>query len=418
VSRDAGPEEIEEARAALESALRDLNREARRRLRWGEAAGLDGEVIRMGGWKGAVARYLFRGRERWETFPLTLFLLPFERLHRGVRVLLARSSTARAPRRLPVPVVSVGNVSVGGTGKTPMVAWLARRLSGRGYRVAILTRGYGGERGAAVERVDGASPGAVGDEALLLARALPECVVYRGRDRYLAGLAAVARDGCDVCILDDGFQHRRLHRDIDIVLLHAERPFGTGWLLPAGPLREGPEALRRADLIVLCRRWGGEGDGAAAGWLPRGVARMRATLAVGRLRTLGGAAREIPPEEIRGKRLLAFAGVGDPRSFLEVVERYEPEAVRFLVFPDHHPYPAGSIDRIRRESERWGAEGLITTEKDAVKLDADAFDGRPCYVPGVDFAPERGEAALEELLALLDVRRNGADGTAEGGACP
>ncbi len=163
-----------------------------------------------------------------------------------------------AAHRLAAPVVSVGNLSVGGTGKTPMAMYLARLFIERGKRVALLSRGYGGAGGDAVRVVsDGSrlllSPAEAGDEPVLLARSVPGLIVVTGSDRYRAGLEAFERFQPDIFLLDDGYQHLRLKRDINILLLDAVRPFGNGWTLPAGLLREPLSAVRRADFIVWTR---------------------------------------------------------------------------------------------------------------------------------------------------------------------
>ena len=263
IDRAAGSEEMECKRRQIEEEMVELNRRAEARLRtsrWtpGGRRGMEFS-FRLG------HRYLTRIGERWWSLPLTLILFPLERIFRlsvGLRNHLFRAGWIRE-ERLPVPVISIGNLSVGGTGKTMMSRMLAGILAERGYRVGVLIRGYGGSCGEEVEVIQGRTEGThaaarLGDEPVHLARKLPGCVVVRGKNRFLSGLTAVVDHGCDVCLLDDGFQYRRLHRDIEIVLVPSERPFGNGRLLPAGPLREPPDALARADLLVMVRR-GGEG---------------------------------------------------------------------------------------------------------------------------------------------------------------
>src|SRR5215813_303885 len=170
-------------------------------------------------------------------------------------------------QRPALKVISVGNLMVGGTGKTPMVLWLAQALQSRGHRVGILTRGYGGKSkevtvvGTAGQALT--TPAEVGDEPVMLARAFVG-VIISGRDRSAAAGLARGRFDLDVVILDDGFQHRQLDRDVDLLLVNGRRGIGNGWLLPAGPLREPPAAVRRADAVILTKGGGQERDGWSA----------------------------------------------------------------------------------------------------------------------------------------------------------
>jgi len=411
IGREADEDEIEQVRGELERELEELQAADNRkpvsgttgRERWTRTA--LGDLA-----SSAVHRYLSRREERWWFLPLSLALTPFEgvwMLASSIRNFLYQTGFMRV-RQLPVPVISVGNLVIGGTGKTILVSTLARILSQLGYRIAILTRGYGGRCRDGI-RVATVTPNArgdsleLGDEPVYLARTLPDCVVIRGRDRYLSGLYAATRYGCDLCILDDGFQHRRLHRDIDIVLVRGEAPFGNGRLLPAGPLREGPGGLKRADLLVRCWRWK-EGKGNAEDGdrcIPRGIPLLEASLVVEKIFPLGEAGREMDMEEIQRKSILAFAGIGDPISFQRMIESWSPRSSEFIFFPDHHSYPIRSIDRLNRAFDRIGADLLLTTEKDAVKLDRERFEGRPCWVVSVAIKIESGREALDELLAMI-----------------
>jgi tetraacyldisaccharide 4'-kinase len=271
--------------------------------------------------------------------------------------------------KLPCPVVSVGNLTVGGTGKTPTVIFLARLLKRQGRHPAVLSRGYGGRSRAPVNIVSDGNrilPGwqEVGDEPILIARSLPGIPVLTGSRRFLTGQAAVEKFGADVLILDDAFQHRALFRNLDIVLMDAQRPFGNGALLPRGPLRERPEGLRRAHLIV---RTGAETDIVDSFpetfGLPffRGIHRPLELVAAG-----GG--RPLPLAGLQGRKILAFAGIGRPDSFLKSLTGLGAEVVSFRAFPDHHPYGAGDLDELVRLAGVSGAERIVTTEKDAVRL--------------------------------------------------
>lgn len=291
----------------------------------------------------------------------SLLLLPAAALYGGVvrarNVYYDRIPTAAHTAALPV--ISVGNITAGGTGKTPLVIEIVRRLAAFGRRPAILTRGYGGR------------PGQPADEVLELRAALSDTPVVVNPDR-VAGAGEAERQGADCVVLDDGFQHRRLRRDLDIVLVDALAPWGGGHLLPAGRLREPLAGLRRAGLFVITRvnlAPPGAAERAAAelgrwaGGRPVLAASVRPEAVVGR-----GSQREVPGV-LAGRRVLAVAGLGNPRGFERTVAALAGE-VRLLSFADHQRYAAGHVSRICAEVERWGAEMVVTTRKDWGKLAA------------------------------------------------
>ncbi len=260
-------------------------------------------------------------------------------------------------QRPPVPVLSVGNLTAGGTGKTPFVALLCRVLKGLGRNPAVLLRGYG------------CADPQKADEALLYARLLPGVGIYAGANRSLSVLRAVA-DGYDTIVLDDGFQHLRLMRDMDIVLLDATCPFGGGWPLPAGMLRERPTALSRADLICLTRT-----DQVSAGTLEliqerirlnaRNVPVMHCIHRPSRLTDLSG--RVLPLESLTGRKVAALSGIGRPDAFAATLRDLGAEVCAAVNFADHQKYtPAGISAALRRLDRQWTP---VVTEKDAVKLD-------------------------------------------------
>jgi len=313
-------------------------------------------------------------------------VLTRERLHRG-GVLHARS--------VPAVVISIGNLTVGGTGKTPAVEGAARTLLDLGARPAIVSRGYGrATRGVQVvaDRT-GIRLGArdAGDEPVLLARRMPGVPVVVGANRHEAASYAVARFGASCVLLDDGFQHRSLRKDVEIVLAHARRPWGNGRLLPAGPLREPLSALARADLIVAT----GADDLDDAAEVVASAARYAPGVPVA-CATHQGETRS--GAQLRDRRLLAFAGIAAPEGFRDTLARLGVRVVGFRAFPDHHRYRArdvAALDAMARES---GADGLVTTEKDAVRLDRLA-PALPLHVVGVTFRLLSGEAAWRSLLA-------------------
>jgi tetraacyldisaccharide 4'-kinase len=279
--------------------------------------------------------------------------------------------------RAPVPVISVGNLSVGGTGKTPMVDYLVRYVSGLGKRVAVVSRGYGSTQGAGVRVVcAGQGPlleaGQAGDEPLLLARRNPAALVVVAPRRADGVRRAVAL-GAEVVLLDDGFQHLAVARDFDLVLLDAARPFGNGRVLPAGLLRESRTALRRGDLFVLTRCRDAQ---ASAPALPGPVLRCRHELAPQAM-SLGGETRRL--KDLAALRGVAFAGIARPRDFFRGLEAQGLHLAACLSFSDHAAYDGATLARLTRVAA--GADFLVTTEKDAVKL-AGVRLPLPCfYVP-------------------------------------
>ncbi|MGH9589697.1 MAG: tetraacyldisaccharide 4'-kinase [Terracidiphilus sp.] len=283
-------------------------------------------------------------------------LLPFVPLYRvalGLRELRLRTGLEPV-RRLRRPVVSVGSLSAGGAGKTPMTIALARALTARGRRVDVLSRGYG-RRGSAAVRVDpGGAAEDFGDEPLLIAREanLP---VYVAAQRYEAGLLAEAQSGEApvIHLLDDGFQHRQLHRDLNLLLLD-ENDLSSERLLPAGNLREPASAVRRADAIAI-------------------PVDDRAELFERNLRSRGWQGpvwwvhrcMEVPPCE---GRVAAFCGIARPGQFFAGLEAAGLRLAARIAFPDHHWYTARDLDRVRASARAAGADAIVTTEKDCVRL--------------------------------------------------
>jgi tetraacyldisaccharide 4'-kinase len=282
---------------------------------------------------------------------------------------------------LPGFVVSIGNLTTGGTGKTPAVSMICGWARNQGFRPAILSRGYGGHsRGGAcvLEVSDGiriqADTREAGDEPVLLARQVPVPVVV-SRKRYLAGLHAWKRLGCDFFVMDDGFQHLALKRDLDIVLIDAETDLRKAHLLPCGTLREPIQHLRRADAFVLTH-----GDGAERCELPVSFLGKRfprvpvfhgGHVPVGLF--ISGEAHPRDPAGLRGKRVAAFAGIAFPERFRKMLSKLGAEVVHFRPFPDHYPLAESDLRTLSEESERFGVDWLVTTEKDWVRLDRCSF---------------------------------------------
>lgn len=290
--------------------------------------------------------------------------------------------------RATVPVISVGNITVGGTGKTPAVDLLVKLLLAEGKRVAVVSRGYGvrfrGVRVVSSGEGPIVPPSACGDEPYLLARRNPGALVLvapRRRD----GVRAAERElGAEVVILDDGFQHLAVKRDLDVVLLDARRPLGNGRPLPAGTLREAPSALGRGDLFLLTRC--PEPLPPDVGGLPGPLLHSRHMLSAKALSLEG---REIPLTALAGMRGVAFAGVAEPESFFAALSRAGLTLVERFAFVDHVPYGPAEIERLTRAAA--GADYLVTTEKDGVKLPAASLPV-PCYqVPMTLQVLEAGE---------------------------
>jgi tetraacyldisaccharide 4'-kinase len=262
-----------------------------------------------------------------------------------------------AVHRAAVPVISVGNLTVGGTGKTPLVVELVRRLRAWGHRPAIVTRGYKGR------------PGQPADEVLEYRAAVPEVPVVVNVDR-VAGAAQACADGADSVVLDDGFQHRRLARDLDVVLIDALDPWGGGWLLPAGRLREPLSSLGRADVLVITRanQVPPTTLGEITHRLRRWAARQPVVLA--HVEPAGLSDRTGQPlelQELHRRPVLGVCGLGNPRTFqyLLALHADRPDV---LVFADHARYGRRAIRRIVERARRGRAEWVVTTRKDWVKL--------------------------------------------------
>ncbi len=269
----------------------------------------------------------------------------------------------RRAQRLAVPVVSVGNLSVGGTGKTPTVAWLCELAKGLGKRPGVLARGYGRAPGAQLN-----------DEGAMLQARLPWLLQEQDPDRVAAGARLVAK-GADFVVLDDGFQHRRLHRDVDLVCLDATLPFGNGQCLPAGDLREFRSGLRRSRLVLLTRS--SRLDPAQL------AARVARTRVLARNDALPVFACEHEPQDVaqrpggsvqplatlHGQKAVLLSAIARPQSFRATCEQLGVEVVRDLRFRDHHRFTAAEVDAAAATAKGLGAM-LLTTEKDDARLDA------------------------------------------------
>ena len=276
-----------------------------------------------------------------------------------------------ASRRLVRPVISVGNLTAGGTGKTPLVIKVVQHLTLQGLGFAVLSRGYKGKSTQAVNTVSdpkGIRLGAreSGDEPYLMAEKLPGTPVLVGRDRFALGREAVLRFDPDCLILDDGFQHFALRRECNILLLDGEHPFGNGLCLPSGSLREGVSAIRRADLIAI--------NGNPSVEVLSRIIGLAPGVPVYIVRFEASGLRRLPSHEVeslsllQGKRVMAFAGIARPERFFRSIERTGAELIHKKSFPDHHPYTGEEAASLFRDGLEHHAECLVTTEKDAVRF--------------------------------------------------
>ncbi|MES0447847.1 MAG: tetraacyldisaccharide 4'-kinase [Desulfobacterales bacterium] len=291
-------------------------------------------------------------------------------------------------KRLPCPVVSIGNITVGGTGKTPMTLYVTELIRRFGYKVAIVSRGYKGK----AEKTGGVvcdgrkicmEPDQAGDEPFMMAKKLRSVPVIVGKDRFKAGMLAVKEFNPDVVLLDDGFQHLRLYRDIDLVLLDFNSPFGNGNLLPRGILREPASSLSRADALILTRSDSAPGS-IKANFLDRlmYLSQKRSVYitfhapyiykvikADGDMEHIDlSKSRDLDSEIIKGRKVFTFSGIARNEDFKHTVESFGCDVSGFAGFPDHHKYSDEDINKILRLAKDAGAEIVCTTEKDYARM--------------------------------------------------
>ena len=339
-----------------------------------------------GNWVHRLARWLWRRDGGGQV--VRLVLAPAALLYAAVVRLRAAvyRRALRPVRRLPRPAVAVGNLSVGGTGKTPLAAWIARYYVARGRRPGILLRGVGG------------------DEALVHRHLVPEAVVVADPDR-VAGAARALAQGAEVLVLDDAFQLLSVARDLNIAVVSAESAEASRWLLPAGPWREGWDALERADAIVVTRK---SASREAADALARRLAERQpqtplcvAGLTLECLEGMQSGTRH-GLERLAGRRVLAAAGIADPES-LAVQLRATGADVQLLAYQDHHRYADDDLARLVRGAAR--ADYVVITEKDAVKLRGRwPGDAPEPLIAGLAVRWERNGAALEQALDAVLAR--------------
>src|SRR6267154_6064888 len=296
-------------------------------------------------------------------------------------------------RRLKTPVVSVGNLTVGGTGKTPMVLYLAEKFLAEGKRVGILTRGY-------------RSAGGKSDEVEMLRRRLGDRVMFGvGADRFAEGKRIEQQSGADVFLLDDGFQHLKLARDVDIVLWDGTKKFQRQWMLPAGILREPISAIGRADMLVITHKTAEpDREAAMTGPAGEGLVFTAQTRLLG-FRKAGATEKPKQVEQLEDGPFFAFCGVGNPDAFFGDLRRWNVNVEGKMSFIDHHRYTADDWARLTYAAHTAGATAFVTTEKDEQNLRGRDFGEWPVYVAVIALAVSPEPAFDEEVRKLLRERR-------------
>ena len=311
-------------------------------------------------------------------------------------------------RSLQAYVVSVGNLTVGGTGKTPCVAMLAAWASENRFKSAILSRGYRGRRSSDSHVVSNgaevlASVEDAGDEPVLLARKVSSVPVVIGKKRHAAGTVAIAQFEPELLLLDDGYQHLSLQRDLNILLIDAKRRFGNGFLLPRGPLREPLTQIKRADLIVITKCTAATAGDDAVDLLRRDFPEkliFRSALLPDQVKfPLTG--KIFPPDFLSGKRVIVFAGLAHPHDFLDMVESLGAQVIHHEGFPDHHTFTQGEIAAHVSRKKRSDVDFLVTTEKDWVRIEGKYDVGEEIAVLTVRMR------LLSEADSFFDIIRKG-----------
>jgi tetraacyldisaccharide 4'-kinase len=296
-------------------------------------------------------------------------------------------------RRAPAVVISVGNLTVGGTGKTPLVEWLVRWFRNQGVTVGVVSRGYK------------AADGAPNDEALELAAKIPDLPHVQNRDRVAAAQQVVRQNDCQVVVLDDAFQHRRIRRDLDLVLLDALEPFGWEHVLPRGTLREPVSGLARADVVALSRA-----DAIAE---PQRAAIRNRALALAPhadwielvhqpIELSASDGRRQPLESLAGRRIAAFCGIGNPQGFLHTLQTLGCQVIAFRALPDHYAYPPSAVERLTTWAEGLdGVDTLLCTCKDIVKLNRCRLGSSELWAVSIGLQISSGWEPFERRLQSL-----------------
>ncbi len=351
-------------------------------------------------------RFLYRKEkpigERILLFPLYLLSLPYGWAVRARS--LFYSLKLLKTKTLPCPVISVGNITVGGTGKTPLVMALARGLMDRGISVAILSRGYKGTQTSEPVVSDGKnlflSPDASGDEPFLMAQVCKGVPVLVGKDRFANGWVAVRQFGIKALLLDDGYQHLPLHRDLDILLIDSHIGFGDQHLLPRGILREPLSHLRRAHLFLLTK----VEDLETSRFFEKKIHEIHPRSHVFHshyqpMSLVDPQGEEEELDSLKGKKILALSGIANPDYFSSLLRKCEMEIFGEAIFPDHHFYQPKDLSFIKEKSK--GVDWIVTTEKDMLKLRTLGIDHLPIRSLRIEMKIWEEESFFKRIISLF-----------------
>ena len=295
-----------------------------------------------------------------------------------IRLLLYRINLLKIKKKSAL-VISIGNLTCGGTGKTPLTIEIAKYLINKGYKVAVLSRGYkreitdqGNKDNILVS--DGeeilADYERSGDEPYLIAKSVPKAIVLSGTSRVLTAQSAI-KLGAEILILDDGFQYLKLHRNENILILDKEKPFDNGYLLPAGELRELPDSIKRATAIVLSNSKTSVPETKTLNKIKQYTSNKPMIEMDYKIKNLKGIniIKTINPQELKDKRVIAFSGIGNPKSFSSSLSEIGFNIIEHMIYDDHHKYEFGDISKIIDIAVKNKIENIITTEKDAIKIE-------------------------------------------------
>jgi tetraacyldisaccharide 4'-kinase len=321
----------------------------------------------------------------------------------SIRLFLYRAGIFKS-RKLKTKVISVGNVTVGGTGKTPLVIYLAEKLKEKKKRVVILTRGYKRKNKNMVdlnrENKDKFSWEEVGDEPFLMSRRLEDIPIMVTKHRFVSGVYAIKKYDPDVLILDDGFQHLKLQRDLDLVVVDSTNPWGNGKLLPAGILREPLSSLKRVNIFILTKTDQASDLAETKNTLKQYKPQAPMVDSVYRISSVEDLSDQstVDSDALENKKALAFSGIGNPQSFENSLRQLKISVVRHRIFNDHFAYRLKDLLSLIAEAKSLGADFLVTTEKDSVRIPMINRLEVPIYVLRIDLQITSGEEMLVEKI--------------------
>jgi tetraacyldisaccharide 4'-kinase len=355
--------------------------------------------------------------EKHEKLKRALLWLPAKLYELAVRLRVVAYETGYLKqKKLDATVISVGNLTLGGAGKTPMVDYIARYLKSEGHSVAVLTRGYARESSGrrvlndpSVDNFTGGSYREFGDEPLMLARSLPDIPIIVDKDRYKAGRWVESEFEAEVLVLDDGYQHLALARDLNILLIDATDPLGGFEMLPFGRLREPLYGLKRADAIIITRADRpfdqGQTQAIIKYYCGDKVPVMYFYWTITKLRHLA-TGEAYDSKDLAGWNVAVACGIGNPQAFAEDILQIGINIVSENFFADHHPFAQEDLDRVTRDAQDAGADAIVTTEKDAVRLEALTHGDVPIYAARLEIQSDDEVRLKSLLLRTVSLRRN------------